>query len=185
MMFVRGSPLFAPTVCRMTRGAPSNWPPTRPWFARNSAMLCSLKSLAMAASLPAGAQPRDDIAKADRQRAVELRVGARRRLAVRAPAVELRGVAEPLALHVVVTHLDDPLGPQRHERQVLAVVPSRVLVLARRPLACLVGGPVPRVAIEIRYQRLKFGEQLAALRHRERTDHAHGRQRAAVLVEPE
>src|SRR6202045_111598 len=45
MMLVRGFPLRAPTVCRRTSGAPSNGPPTRPWLARNSAILRSLKSL--------------------------------------------------------------------------------------------------------------------------------------------
>src|SRR5258705_13855905 len=45
MMLVRGFPLRAPTVCRSTIGAPSNGPLTRPWLARNSAILRSLKSL--------------------------------------------------------------------------------------------------------------------------------------------
>src|SRR5258705_7527179 len=45
MMLVRGFPLRAPTVCSSTIGAPSNGPLTRPWLARNSAILRSLKSL--------------------------------------------------------------------------------------------------------------------------------------------
>src|SRR5690348_16034018 len=124
MMLVRGSPLLAPTVCRTTSGAPSKLPPTRPWFARNSAMLRSLKSsAATGASLPARAEAGNDIAEAERYWAVELRVGARRGLAVRPPAIELGGVAEPRAFHVVVAHFHDALWPQRHEGQVLAGVP--------------------------------------------------------------
>src|SRR3984957_1819036 len=45
MILVRGFPLRAPTVCSRTIGAPSNGPLTRPWLARNSAILRSLKSL--------------------------------------------------------------------------------------------------------------------------------------------
>src|SRR5258707_3499454 len=45
MMLVRGFALRAPTVCTRTIGAPSNGPLTRPWLARNSAILRSLNSL--------------------------------------------------------------------------------------------------------------------------------------------
>jgi hypothetical protein len=36
---IRGCPLRAPTVCRSNSGAPAKLPPTRPWLARNSAMV--------------------------------------------------------------------------------------------------------------------------------------------------
>ena len=39
----RGWPLRAPVVCSSSNGAPSKYPPTLPWFARNSLMTCSLK----------------------------------------------------------------------------------------------------------------------------------------------
>src|SRR4051812_40090586 len=57
-------------------------------------------------------------------RDVELVVGARPRVPVGPPATEVRGVPEPVALHLVVRDLDDELRPQRHERQVLAGVPA-------------------------------------------------------------
>src|ERR1700754_5280307 len=78
MMLVRGFPLFAPVVCRITSGAPSKLPPTRPWFARNSAILRSLKSLPslMSASLPGWAEAGNNIAEAERDGTVELGVGA-------------------------------------------------------------------------------------------------------------
>src|SRR5579863_9386303 len=81
------------------------------------------------------------------------------RLAVRAPADELRRVPEPGSLHVVVAHLDHALRAQRYERQVLAYVPPAVLgaargahalaaLAARTTVAGHVRGPVPRVAVE-------------------------------------
>src|ERR1017187_6059022 len=36
---IRGCPLRAPTVWRSNSGAPAKLPPTRPWLARNSAMV--------------------------------------------------------------------------------------------------------------------------------------------------
>ena len=54
---------------------------------------------------------------------VELLVGARRRLAVGAPALEPRGVAEAVALQVLVGDLGDELDAQRLPAQVLARVP--------------------------------------------------------------
>src|SRR5262245_58985763 len=54
-------------------------------------------------------------------------------VAVGPPADELRCMPEPGSLHVVVSHLDDSLGSQRHEREVLAGVPAAVLGLTRVP----------------------------------------------------
>src|SRR5205809_900802 len=42
---------------------------------------------------------------------------------VESPANEVRGVPKARALHVVVTHLADALGPQRLPAQILAGVP--------------------------------------------------------------
>ena len=50
-------------------------------------------------------------------RLLELGVAARGGVAVRAPAHELRRVAEARALHVVVADLDHALRPQRDERE--------------------------------------------------------------------
>src|SRR3954447_1537371 len=66
----------------------------------------------------------ENLGKVVAHRLLELLVAARLRIPVRAPPLELRGVPEPAALHVVVAHLDDPLGPQRHEGQVLAGAPA-------------------------------------------------------------
>lgn len=79
------------------------------------------------------------------------------RIAVGAPAIELSYVAESLALHVVVPDLDHPLGPQRHEGQVLSGVPARARVLAGRALRRVMGSPVPRVVVERSDQRLQIG----------------------------
>ena len=51
---------------------------------------------------------------------LELLVGARAGVAVGPPAQELHGVPEAPALELVEGDLDDPLGPQRHEADVLA-----------------------------------------------------------------
>src|SRR6185437_7834992 len=67
----------------------------------------------------AGEEPGQVVA----DRLLELLEPARGRVAVRAPADELGRVPEPRALHVLVAHLDHPLGAQRDERQVLARVP--------------------------------------------------------------
>src|ERR1700753_2414506 len=92
-----------------------------------------------------------DLAQVEVDRFLQLRVRARLGGPVRAPAHELRGVPEPDALHVVVAHLDHPLGAQRHERQVLARVPPAALGLARRALAFLVPLPLPRVLVQARH----------------------------------
>src|SRR5829696_375569 len=82
-------------------------------------------------------------------RLLQLVVAARLRVTVRTPPLELGGVPEPAALHVVVLHLEHPLGPQRGEPQVLAGAPAALR--ARDPVR--VGGeellpPAPRVLLE-------------------------------------
>ena len=111
-------------------------------------------SLCEGALVLAGSETRDDVVQPERKRLIELFVGARPWVTVGPPPVELGGVAEPFALHVVVSNLDHPLGSQRHERQVLARVPARTLVPAGRALRGFVGGPVPRVVVEGRHQGL-------------------------------
>src|SRR4051794_30367918 len=65
----------------------------------------------------------EDLQELHRDRGVELLVGARRRLAVGPPALEARGVAEPIALQVLVGDLGDEVEAQRLPREVLARVP--------------------------------------------------------------
>src|SRR3954469_20213698 len=55
---------------------------------------------------------------------LELAVGAGAGVAVGAPPAEGGGVAEAVALHVVVGDLDHQLGAQQLEREVLARVPA-------------------------------------------------------------
>src|SRR5260370_35481586 len=71
--------------------------------------------------------------KADRL--LKLTETARRRVAVGAPADELRCVPEAGPLHVVVPDLDDALGAQRDERQLLSDVPPASSGLPRVPHA--------------------------------------------------
>src|SRR5687767_9613822 len=59
-----------------------------------------------------------------RRRDLELVVAAVARRFVRAPAHELRGMPEPIALHMVVRDLHHALGPQRLPSQILAAVPA-------------------------------------------------------------
>lgn len=61
---------------------------------------------------------------------LKLRVGARACIAVQPPEVELRGVAKPIALQVVIAHLDHLLGAQRDEREIFAGASTRGFVLA-------------------------------------------------------
>src|SRR5260370_27174271 len=94
-----------------------------------------------------------DLGEVEADRLLQLGVGARARLAVRAPADELGGVPEARALHVVVADLEHALRPQRDERQVLVRVPPAGHGRPRGTLAGLVLRPVPR-------QRLERGDQL-------------------------
>src|SRR4051812_39678529 len=93
-------------------------------------------------------------------RLLQLFVGAAARVPVVTPSLELRGVPEPVPLHVVVAALEPPLGPQRREGQVLAGAPSTAG--PRRPLAA--GGDLlplsPRMVGGVGDQRLELLEQL-------------------------
>src|SRR4051812_8936628 len=92
-------------------------------------MAAALSSAATVAAIDAeGTGPdgsgAEDLGEVEQHRPLQLRIGAGPRVAVGTEVPELRGVPEPRAFHVVVRDLDDKLGPQRHERQVLAVVPT-------------------------------------------------------------
>src|SRR5208282_656709 len=126
-----------------------------------------------------------DLGEVVADRLLELRVGARARLTVRAPADELGGVPEARPLHVVVADLEHALRPQRDERQVLVRVPPAGHGRPRGTLAGLVLRPVPRVLVEGGDQRLQLAEQLDARVHRERADHADAGQLPVVFVQAE
>ena len=112
--------------------------------------------------------------------------GAVARLLVGPPAAELRRVAEPAALHVIVGDLDHELRPERLPRQILALAPAAGR--ARAALAGVRGGllglrPVlPRMIFE---RPLAVGreelDQLAPLLVREAPAHADVLQRVAVV----
>src|SRR5271165_6178596 len=123
---------------------------------------------------------RQDLGEVEADRLLQLRVGARARLAVRPPADELRRMPEPRALHVVVADLDHALRAQRDERQVLVRVPPAGHGRPRGALPGLVLRPVPRVLVEGGDQRLQLAEQLLALLHTERADHSHAGQLPVV-----
>src|SRR5262245_48512549 len=102
--------------------------------------------------MPTVSSDPEDLLQLHGNRHVELLVGARRRLAVGAPALEARGVAEAVALHVLVGDLGDQAQPQRLPAEVLARVPP-----ALRAGPALTGAlgfglrfrpPAPRVVVE-------------------------------------
>src|SRR5690606_26228890 len=134
------------------------------------------------ATSPAGAE---DVGEVEAYRLLELIVGAAARVTVGTPADELDGVAESGAFHVVVPHLDHALRAERGEGEVLVGVPPARLVLAGSAFALLMGGPVPRVALEGRHQRLQLLEERDPGGHRERADHPDRGEYAAVVVQAE
>src|SRR6185503_3137097 len=67
---------------------------------------------------------REDRCELVRRNHFELRVGAIGGFLVRAPAPEVRGVAETRALDVVVSDLGHELGPHGFPRQILALAPA-------------------------------------------------------------
>src|SRR5262249_22011075 len=106
---------------------------------------------------------------------LQLIVRAAAGVAVGPPALEVGGVPESRALHVLVRDLADQVRPDRHPRQVLLGVPAAEgaghaavhVRLGPRPLR-------PRVAAEVRHLvRLQLLHQLLASLHRERGGHAH------------
>src|SRR5512134_4003999 len=67
---------------------------------------------------------RENPGQLERRRDFELVVAAVLRRLVRPPAQEDGGMAEAVALHMVVFHFADALGPQRFPGQVLAAAPA-------------------------------------------------------------
>src|SRR6478735_12741712 len=82
----------------------------------------------------------EDLVQLHGHRRVELLVGARRRLAVGSPALEARGVAEAVALQVLVRDLGHEVEAQGLPAEVLARVPA-----ALRAGSALGGRPLPRI----------------------------------------
>src|SRR5579884_2644872 len=80
----------------------------------------------MGSTMPATLQGAEHSRQLSRHRRLQLGIGAGRRLAVRAPALEGGGVAEAVPLHVVVGDLADQVGPHRLPRQVAPGVPAAV-----------------------------------------------------------
>src|SRR5580704_9856896 len=104
---------------------------------------------------------REQLREVEVHRLFKLPEAARARVAVIAPPNPLGCVPEPGPFHVLVPDLDDPLGPQRHERQILLRVPPAALGRPRVPgpvLLCLLSAPVPRMALERGDERLDLGE---------------------------
>src|SRR4051794_2464249 len=136
----------------------------------------------------------EDLEELHRHGHLELLVRARRRLAVGAPALEACGVAEPIALHVLVGDLGDEtgvgMGAQRLPAQVLARVPPALRArsaLARLLCRCFGFGPAsPRVVAEGAVaMRLEVGEELGARGGGEAAGDTHVVQHAVVVVEAE
>jgi len=99
-------------------------------------------------------------------------------------------MAEARALHVVVAHLTDALGAQRHPAQILAAIPAagrarQALALRVRVLLRL-GPSAPRVAVErMLAQRRQLRHQLLAAFGRERPGDADVLERTVVVIEAE
>src|SRR5207253_5236771 len=117
----------------------------------------------------------------------ELGVGAGLRRAVLPAADDVRAVAEPVTLEVVVAHLDDQLWADRFPRLALSGVPP---ALGPGHAAARLGhgaGPLPpgmvlEGVLPVRRQRLDQG---LALGHREGGRDPDVVERAGVVVEAE
>src|SRR5713101_1917872 len=119
---------------------------------------------------------------------VELRVGARCRIAVGAPVHEACGVAEAVALEVLVRHFGDQLDTDRLPAQILAAGPA---TLGARPALRRIAGisfcpPAPRVFVEragaVRRQLL---QQLFADRRGKAAGDAHMVEHTVAVEQPE
>ena len=128
----------------------------------------------------------EDLLELGGRRDLELVVAAVSGLLVSAPAQEDRGVAETVALQVVVLHLADPLHAQGLPREVLARAPPALspghalgAVSHLRPVLPGMGGE--RVLAE----GVELLDETPPLRHREGRGHAHVVERARVVVEAE
>src|SRR5262249_15053252 len=79
--------------------------------------------------------PSEDFRQFLRRHDFKLRIGAVAWLLVLAPSPKLRGVTKSIALHVIISDLDDQLGSQRFPREILARAPAalRTRHTATRP----------------------------------------------------
>src|SRR5688572_809863 len=125
----------------------------------------------------------EDLLELVRSRDLELIVPAVLRPLVRSPALEHRGVAKAIALHVVVFHFAHSFNTHRLPRQILARTPT---ALTARHAGSVIGiGPLaPRVSLERTLtKRRQLTRQLPAPCHGECRGHADVMQPAAVVVE--
>src|SRR3954470_2831740 len=120
-------------------------------------------------------------------RLLELLVAAGLRVPVGTPPLELRGVPEPAALHVVVPDLEDPLGSQRDEGEVLAGAPPALgpghpVRVGDRPVRPL----TPRVLGKVLGdQRLQLLDELGPSLGGERRRRPDVLEPALVVVQPQ
>src|SRR5689334_4648901 len=83
---------------------------------RTTSYVDSLMRPAYCSSVGAERLPAEDVGEVVGHDLLELVVAAALRVPVGAPPLELAGVAEPLALHVVVADLAHQVGRHWHER---------------------------------------------------------------------
>src|SRR5262245_821146 len=98
---------------------------------------------------PSGASGAENALELERSRDLELIVAAVLGRLVRTPALKRRGVAESIALHVVVLHFAHALDAQRLPRQILARAPAALPAGHSLHRAGIELGPfAPRVTLE-------------------------------------
>src|SRR2546421_3651814 len=117
---------------------------------------------------------------------LELIVGARARIPVGPPVLEPGGVAEAVALEVLVRDFGDELDPQRLPAHVLLGIPAagRARHTASRLLRLGVGPLAPRMPLEgVLPVRLELFGELLAHRRREAARHPDVVERPLVVVE--
>src|SRR5215208_5866424 len=155
-----GASSGSPSTGRSARRAVSRLTGSRP-------PVSSMRMLLPRQGRPESARARvaagQDVAQVELDRPLQLLVGARLGVAVVTPAPELGGVAEAPALHVVIGDLDDQLGGERLEGQVLLGVPAR----HHRPRGPLGGGPARPGMLVVRPQPVggELVQELAAPLH--------------------
>src|SRR5260370_31182415 len=116
----------------------------------------------------------------------ELVVAAVRRWLVRSPTQKRRGMAEAIALHVVVLDLADALEAQRLPREILARVPPALTAGHARAVGLRLSPFAPRMLLERALaQRRQFLDQLPPARHRERRCDADVMEASPSVVQPE
>src|SRR6266516_4306747 len=140
------------------------------------------------APAPSGApRPRrEDLGELVGTRDLELVVTTDGGPLVRSPAQEGRGVAEAVALQVVVFHLAHALDAQRLPGEILAGAPATLPAGHAATARVRLRPFPPRVLRQgLLPQRGQLFHELFAHRHRERRSHADVLQRAAVIVQAE